>query len=75
MAKHFSERNIPLALEALSNDKERSLLAAAKIHNVSEATPRRPCAGKPTRRDILANSRKLDLKEKSIVDCIFNLIV
>jgi hypothetical protein len=47
MAKHSNESDIILALKALQNDKNLSLLAAAKIYNVLEATLRRRRAGKP----------------------------
>ncbi len=75
MAKHSNESDVILALEALQNNKNLSVLATSKIYNVSEATLRRRRAGKPARRDIPANSRKLtDLEEKVIVDYIIDLV-
>ena len=68
------EACIILALEALENDRDLKVATAAKIYNVDRSTLRRRRAGKPTRRDIPANSRNLtDLEEQTIVQYITKL--
>jgi helix-turn-helix, Psq domain len=68
------ESRLILAVTALKNDKNLSLRAAAKIYGVNPATLMRRRDGKPARRDIPANSRKLtDLEEKTIVQYIIEL--
>ena len=68
------EAHIILALEALANDKNLSVAAAAKIYNVDRSTLRHRRAGRPARRDIPANSRILtDLEEKTIVQYVIEL--
>jgi len=62
------EARILMALEAIKKSEKLSVLAAAKIYDVSETTLRSRRNGRLTRRDIPANSRKLtDLEEKTIV--------
>ena len=62
------EARILIALEAIKKSEKLSVLAAAKIYDVSETTLRSRRNGRLTRRDIPANSRKLtDLEEKTIV--------
>jgi hypothetical protein len=74
MALPSNEARINLALEALKNDYTLSLRAVAKIYSVSPATLMRRRNGRPTRRDIPANSRKLtDLEECTIVQYITEL--
>ena len=68
------EANIILALEALQNDENLTVAAAAKIYNVNRCTLQRRRAGKPARRDIPANSRNLtDLEEQTIVQYVVEL--
>jgi hypothetical protein len=68
------ESRVVLALEALQNDKKLSLRAAAKLYNVPVSTLSYRRAGRPTRRDLPANSRKLtDLEEKTIVQYVNEL--
>jgi hypothetical protein len=63
-----------LALEAIQKDNNLSIRRAAKIYNVAATTIRDRRAGKPARRDIPANSRKLtDLEEKAIVEHVVEL--
>jgi hypothetical protein len=74
MALPSNEARITLALEALKNDHTLSLRAATKIYSVSPATLMRRRDGRPARRDIPANSRKLtDLEEKAIVQYVIEL--
>jgi hypothetical protein len=69
------EGQIILALQALQKDKNLSERAAAKIYGVDRRTLGRRRAGKPARRDLPANSRKLiDLEEKAIVQHVIELI-
>ena len=63
-----------MALEALQNDKNLTERAAAKIYGVDRRTLGRRRAGKPARRDMPVNSRKLtDLEERTIVQYILEL--
>ena len=74
MALPSNEARVILALEALKNDPTLSLRAIAKVYSVSPATLMRRRNGRPARRDIPANSRKLtDLEEKTIVQYIIEL--
>ncbi len=62
------EANVILALEALQNDENLTVAAAAKIYNIDRSTLRRRRASKPVRYDIPANLRNLmDLEEQTIV--------
>ena len=75
MAKRTNESDVILALQALKNDQNLSLRAAAKIYNVSHRTLARRRDGKSARHDIPANSRKLtDLEERAIVRYIVELV-
>ena len=68
MPPTLKEAKLILALEALQKDKSLSLRAAAKIYNVSRTTLAQRRDGRPARRDLLANSRRLtDLEEEVIV--------
>ena len=70
------EACIILALKTLENDRDLKVATAAKIYNVDRSTLWRRRAGKPARRDILANSRNLtDLEEQTIVQYITKLSV
>jgi hypothetical protein len=63
-----------LALQALQNNKNLTERTAAKIYSVDYRTLGRRRTGKPTRRDIPANLRKLiDLEERIIVQYILEL--
>src|ERR1700740_1642995 len=68
------EAKLILALEALKNDDKLSIRAAAKVYAVPYTTLYDRRAGRPARRDISANSRKLtDLEEETIVQYIIKL--
>jgi hypothetical protein len=74
MSPPSKEARLILALKALENNENLSLQEAAKIYNVSRTTLTQRRAGKPTRRDIPANSRSLtDLEEQTIVQYIIEL--
>ena len=74
MSSLSKEARVILALGALQNSQELRLEAIAKAYNVPASTLRRRRAGKPARRDILANSRNLtDLEEQTIVQYIIEL--
>jgi len=71
-----NEARLILTLEALGNNEKQSLRAVAKLYNVPESTLRDQRAGRPTRRDIPANSRSLtDLEEQTIVQYIIALSI
>ena len=64
----LKEARILMALEAIKKSEKLSVLAAAKIYNVSETTLCFWRNGWLVRRDIPANLRKFtDLEEKIIV--------
>ena len=64
-----------LALKAIQSNKKLSLRAAAKLYNVLEITLRHRRNGIPTRRDSLANLKKLtQSKEEAIVKYILDLV-
>lgn len=68
------EARLVLALKALENNKNISLRHAAKVYNVSLATLHHRRAGRVSRCDSSANSKKLtDLEELAIVQHILNL--
>jgi DDE superfamily endonuclease len=68
------EARVILALEAIERDNKLSILAAAKIYNVSHTTVRQRRAGRPARRDTPTNSRKLtDSEERAIVQYTLEL--
>jgi hypothetical protein len=74
MASPSKEARLILALEALGKDPKLRLSTAAKIYSVPYNTLRDRRAGRPARRDIPANSRKLtDLEEQTIVRYIVEL--
>jgi len=69
-----NEARLLLALQALQDDKNLSLRKAAEIYDINHTTLFHQHAGRPTRRDIPANSRKLtNLKEKTIIQYIIEL--
>ena len=74
MATPSKRARMLLALRATENSQDPNILAISKAYNVPEATLRHRRAGRPSRRDIPANSRKLtDLEEKTIVQYIIEL--
>lgn len=74
MPSNSYEARVILALEAIKKDNKLSLLAAAKIYNISYTTLHQRHAGRPARRDTPANSRKLtDSEESAIVRYILEL--
>ena len=63
-----------LALEALRKNPKLRLSTAAQVYSIPYNTLRDRRAGRPARRDIPANSRKLtDLEENTIVQYIVEL--
>ena len=74
MPSTSKESHIILALEALQNDKNLSVLAAAKMYNVDRSTLRHRRAGRPARRDTTPKSKKLTQSEEdAIVQYIIEL--
>ena len=74
MPSTLNETRVILALEALQNNENLSIRAAAKIYNVPATTIRRRRNGNAVRCDTAPNSRKLiDLEEKTIVQYIIEL--
>ena len=74
MATPSYEARVNLALGAIQMDPDLSIRAAGEIYNVIKNTLRNRRDGKPARRDVPANSRKLtDLEEKTIVRYILEL--
>ena len=75
MPATLDEGRVILALQALQNDKNLSVSAAAKIYNVNRMTLARRRAGKPARCNTTPNSRKLtQSEEEAIVQYIIELI-
>jgi hypothetical protein len=69
-----NESRIILALKALKRDPNLSIRAAAKVYQVARTTLECRQAGRKSRCDISANSRKLtDLEEKALVNRILDL--
>ncbi len=74
MAPPSKEAQLNLALKALEKDPKLRLSAAAKIYSVPYTTLYNRRVGRPSRRDIPANSRKLtDLEECTIIQYITEL--
>ena len=74
MASPSYEARMNLAVEAIRTDKKLKTATAAKLYNVRRETLRDRLAGRPARRDIPANSRKLtDLEESTIIQYIIEL--
>ena len=74
MPSTSKEAQIILAFEALQNNKDLSVLAAAKIYNVDRSTLRHRRASRPTRRDITPNSKKLtESEEEAIIQYVLEL--
>ena len=69
------EARIILALEAIQNDDQISLRAAAKLYEIPFSTLRDRHAGRPARRDIAPNSKKLtQSEEEAIVQYVLELV-
>ena len=76
MGSSSKEARLLLALKAIENDEQLSIRATAILYNVPEASIRHRRAGRPIRRDLPANSRKLtDLEEETIVQYVIELDV
>lgn len=74
MESSSNEGCIILALKALKRDSNLSIRAAAKVYQVVRTTLECRQAGRKSRCDISANSRKLtDLEEKVLVNRILDL--
>jgi hypothetical protein len=76
MKSDSKERKLLLAVQAIQKEKKENLPVthAAKIHTVPESTLRARMKGRPSRRDITPNSRKLtNLEEEAIVEHILDL--
>ncbi len=74
MPPTLKEGQIILALQALQNDKNLSVRAAAKIYRVTRKTLGRRHVGKPTRYDTTPKLKKLTkLEEEAIIQYIVEL--
>ncbi len=74
MGTSSKEARVILALQAIQNEENLSLRAAAKHYDIPYNTLRDRRASKPTRHDIPANLRNLtDLEEQTIVQYIIEL--
>ena len=74
MPSTSDESRVILALQALQNDRNLSVLAASKIYNISRTTLTRRRAGRPARRDTMPNSKKLtQSEEEAIVQYVIEL--
>ena len=74
MESSLYEARINLTLKALQKDTKLSIRAAVKIYNIQRTTIQNRLTGKPARRDIPANSRKLtDLEEQTIIQYVLKL--
>ena len=76
MLATLKEARLILALVALWNNSNLSVLVVAKIYNVDRSTLRHRRAARPARRDTTPNSRKLThLEEEAIIQYIIELDV
>ncbi|RKK08368.1 hypothetical protein BFJ68_g17297 [Fusarium oxysporum] len=74
MSQSNNEANIILALQALQNNPRLRIRPAAQLYKVPPSTLYDRYHGKPSRGDIIPNSRKLsDLEEQIISDYILDL--
>ena len=74
MEMQNDERKIILALQAIEQDPNLTIRAAAKIYSVNHATLARRKHGQISRRDWQPKSRKLtDLEEEIIVEYVLDL--
>jgi len=70
----LKESRLTLAIEALKNNPKLTFQYVATIYNVPPITLSAQRDGRPIRRDIPANSRKLtDLEKKTIIQYIIKL--
>ena len=67
MAPDTKEARVILALKALQDNKNLSVLAVAKTYNVDRMTLTQRRAGRPIRRDCTANSKKLTQSEEEAI--------
>ena len=74
MVSDYNESDIQLAIRAHHRDPHISISNLAKIYHVPNTTLPRRIKGKPARRNIMANSRKLTVfEEEAIVSFIIDL--
>jgi hypothetical protein len=74
MPQNKDENGLILAIQALQRDPKLCVRVAARIYSVDHCKLGRRIQGVPSRRDILANSRKLtDLEESVLVQHILDL--
>ena len=74
MVSGYNESDIQLAIRVHQRDPHISILKLSKIYQVPNTTLRDRINGKPARRNIIANSRKLTVFEKeAIVSFIIDL--
>lgn len=74
MEIHTQEARIILAIEAIRSSKKITCQAAAKIYKVPRSTLQARMAGRPSRRDLRANSLKLtNLEEEVIIRHILDM--
>ena len=74
MVSTYNESDIQLAIRAHQRDPHVSILKLSKIYQVPNTTLRDRINGKPARRNIMANSRKLTVfEEEAIVSFIIDL--
>ena len=67
MPSTSNKARIILALEAIRNDEKLSLRAVAKIYSVPYTTLHHRYTGRPVRRDIAPNSKKLTQSEEEAI--------
>ena len=74
MVSGYNESDIQLAIRVHQRDPHISILKLSKIYQVPNTTLRDRINGKPARRNIIANSRKLTVfEEEAIVSFIIDL--
>src|ERR1700750_1829049 len=74
MESSSQESRILLALQAIKPRRNLTIRRAAKVYNVPYTTLRNRRQGKPTREDMIPNSRKLtELEEETLVQYILDL--
>ena len=71
-----NESRVVLALEAIKNDKNLSIQAAAKIYNIPAITIRNRRDGRTARRDTRPNSTNLiESEEQAIIQYVLKLAI
>ncbi|KAM5527654.1 transposase [Fusarium oxysporum f. sp. phaseoli] len=74
MSQPSKEARVILALQALQNDPKLSFRRAAQIYEVDRNTLRNRKNGRQSRRDTVANSRKLlKLEEETVLQYALDL--